>query len=102
MNHAKERLDNVVQIRRLLAELEHLGFWKSATIADPTTMEGTKDEFLRILNLVETELERAGLWDRPIEADDGSDTDQFGGGASVSLDHITRMAQEARRCVHHT
>jgi hypothetical protein len=100
MNHAQERLDNIVQIRRLLTELEHQGLWKSANISDQGAIEGTKDEILRILNLVETELERAGLWDRRIDADEASDGEQFQGLPTVSLEHVGRNAQEALRCIH--
>ena len=102
MNHAADRLQNVVQIRKYLADLERLGLWKSTNITDQGTIEDTKDEILRILNLVETELERAGLWDRSIDTDgSGSDVDQnHMRSPPVTNDQIQQHAQKALKIIH--
>ncbi|EAY23066.1 hypothetical protein TVAG_183020 [Trichomonas vaginalis G3] len=101
MNHAAERLANVAQIRRLLADLERLGLWKSTNITDQGTIDGTKDEIIRILNLVETELERAGLWDRSIDTDDSStDVDQNRmRSPPVTNEQILQHTQKALKCI---
>ena len=67
-SRASEKLANIATIRRLLGDLER--WWKTSTLSDQATIEDNKDENLRILNLIETELERAGLWDRAIDMDE--------------------------------
>ena len=101
MNNASERLSNVTQIRQLLSELERIGLWKSGNIADQATIDDTKDEILRILNLIETELERSGLWDRSIDLENKpSDTDsKHAITQALTLDQIAQRTQEARKCI---
>ncbi|KAH0793661.1 hypothetical protein GPJ56_002382 [Histomonas meleagridis] len=101
MNLATEKLTNVEQIRRLLADLERIGLWKPSSITDQTTIEDTKDEMLRILNLIETELERAGLWDRSIDDDDKVGGPEAGRSLvhNVTIEQISSRAKEAIRCI---
>ena len=101
MNHASDRLQNVAQIHRHLADLERLGLWKSTNTPDQGTIEDTKDEILRILNLVETELERAGLWDRGIDTDDSrTDVDQnHMRSPQVTNEQIQQHVQSALRAI---
>ena len=96
MNHQSERRDNIENIRGFLADLERHALWKATNISDQAAIEDEKDENLRILNLIETELERAGLWDRSIEPDD-NDPDSA---PTVTLDHIAQRAKEAKAVLH--
>jgi len=97
MNQANERLQNIGQIKKLIADLEKSGIWKSNNLTDQGTIEDSKDDNLRILNLIETELERAGLWDRSIDIDDSSiDQDQNSSvPPSVSTEQIHHLAERA-------
>lgn len=97
MNHASERLNNVGQIRRHLSDLEHFGLWKSTNACDQATIEDTKDEILRILNLIETELERAGLWDRSIETDEksGEADPAHSNTSTLKIEKINEYARKA-------
>lgn len=96
MNHASERLNNVGQIRRLLSDLEHFGLWKSTNACDQATIEDTRDEILRILNLIETELERAGLWDRSTETDEkGGEADPAHSSTTLTIEKINEYAKKA-------
>lgn len=97
MNHASERLNNVGQIRRLLSDLEHFGLWKSTNACDQATIEDTRDEILRLLNLIETELERAGLWDRSTETDDkgGENDPAHSNSEAVTIEEINANAKKA-------
>lgn len=96
MHHAAERLNNVVQIKRYLNNLERIGLWKPINIPDQTTIDDQRDEILRILNLIETELERAGLWDRSTDVDDkGPEADQ----TTVSLEQISKYADDACKII---
>jgi hypothetical protein len=101
MDHASERLANVRQIQKLLSNIERRGLWKSAnaTSIDQATIESARDEILRDLTLVETELERAGLWDRRIDAEDGPDADASQGLqiTTVTLPQIASLAAGAAR-----
>ena len=101
MNNVSDRLSNVTQIREYISELERIGLWKSTNIADQATIEDTKDEILRILNLIETELERSGLWDRPIDIENkSSDSDSKHSIAqTLTLDQIAERTQEAIKCI---
>lgn len=98
----EERLNNFSKIKRQLNDLERIGLWKSANIPDQGTIADTKDEISRILNLVETELERAGLWDRSIDIDkSGSDIEQKNIGnhnvTNQQIENNTRTALEVLR-----
>ena len=100
MNHASERIANVSQIRKLLNDLEHRGLWKSMNITDPATIEDSKDEILRLLNLIETQLERAGLWDRSTEiGDKDMESDSSQSVTPVTLEQIAQHAATAERCL---
>ena len=92
---------NVEQIRRLLVDLERIGLWKPSSVTDQTTIEDTKDEMLRILNLIETELERAGLWDRSIAEEEKVSGPEAGHSIihNVTIDQISSRAKEAIRCI---
>ena len=93
INHASERLGNFGRIREFLGNLERdHGLWKETCISDQATIEDEKDAILRILSLIESELEQAGLWDRSIEPDD-KDPDSA---PAVTLEHIAQRAKEAR------
>jgi hypothetical protein len=96
MDHPSERLANVQQIQKLLNDVERRGLWKATntTSIDQATIESARDEILRDLTLVETELERAGLWDRRIDAEDGGDADAVQGLqiTSVTLPQIAALA----------
>ena len=97
MNHAQDRLNNVGQIRRLLSDLEHFGLWKSTNACDQLTIEDTRDEILRILNLIETELERAGLWDRSTETEEkgGENDPTHSSTATTTIEQISAGAAKA-------
>ena len=101
MNHASERLNNVTQIRTLLQELEHKGLWKSMNITDQATIEDSKDEILRLLNLIETQLERAGLWDRSADVEKGEPENEVARSAApaVTLEQIAQHAKIAESCL---
>lgn len=93
LNHASERLNNFGRIRDFLTSLERdHGIWKATCISDQATIEDEKDAILRILSLIESELEQAGLWDRSIEPDD-NDPDSA---PTVTLEHIAQRAKEAK------
>lgn len=93
LNHASERFRNFGKIREYIATLERdHGLWKAACISDQAWLEDEKDAIVRILNLIDSELEQAGLWDRSIEPDD-KDPDRAPG---VTLDHIAQRAKEAK------
>ena len=102
MSRAAERLENITKIERLLRELEQHGFWKFGSFKDQSALDDNKDDVLRILNLIETELERAGLWDRSIESTDEKDGEvdvMRPAGPMVTLDHIGQMARLAESCL---
>jgi hypothetical protein len=96
MDHPSERLANVQQIQKLLNDVERRGLWKATNTGsvDQATIESARDEILRDLTLVETELERAGLWDRRVDAEDGgeAETSQVLQIASVTLPQIAALA----------
>lgn len=100
MNHASERLNNVGQIRRLLSDLEHFGLWKSTNACDQATIEDTRDEILRILNLIETELERASLWDRNVDIEKGTEAEPAHSVSSPSIEQIHSIANLAYKTIH--
>ena len=102
MNRAAERLENITKIERLLRELEQHAFWKFGAFKDQSALDDNKDDILRILNLIETELERAGLWDRSIENADDKEGEMDltrPVGPMVTLDHIGQMARLAESCL---
>lgn len=94
-NHAGERLKSVEEIGKQLDFLDRHGLWKPTSISDQATIEDQKDEILRILNVIETELEKAGLWDRSIDTND-KDADNA---PSVTLEQIALRAREARNAL---
>jgi hypothetical protein len=93
MDRASERLNHVGQIRKLLQDIDRRGLWKpNSGSQDVATIENARDEILRELALIETELERAGLWDRSIDAEDGPETDASHAFTSLTLDQILQQA----------
>ena len=101
MNHASERLKSVTQIRNLLQELEHKGLWKSQNSTDQATIDDSKDEILRLLNLIETQLERAGLWDRSTDIEKAESENEMtrSTAPSVTLEQIAQHAKVAEACL---
>ena len=96
MNHVSDRLQNINQIKQLITDLDRNGIWKNNNILDQATIEDKKDENLRILNLIETELERAGLWDKSVDSDKNNEIDQKNNiHVSVTTDQILQNAKKA-------
>lgn len=100
MNHATSRLQNVEQIRRLLSSLEHIGLWKPTNVLDEATIQDTKDDVVRILNLIETELERASLWDRNVDIEKGTEAEPAHSVSSPSIEQIHSIANLAYKTIH--
>lgn len=100
MNHASEKLTNIEQIRRLLSDLDRIGLWKPSKVTDQSSIEDAREETIRILSLIETELERSGLWDRNIN-DDGEIGNVAEAGHSlaqtISIEQIASRAKTAIR-----
>lgn len=94
MSQASERLGSVEQIQRNMEELERHGLWKSDGISNLTSVQSSRDEALRILGLIEMDLERAGLCDRNTAV-----MDDMGAVHSVTqtvtLDEIAKRSREA-------
>lgn len=99
MNHASEKLANVEQIRRLLSDLDRIGVWKPSKVTDQSSIEDAREETIRILGLVETELERSGLWDRDINYDEKNADKENGGQSVQQAITIEQIAERAKTAV---
>ena len=93
-DHAVARLECVSNIKKRLHELDS-SLFRLMYSSDSTVMEASQDLSMRLLNEIETQLERVGLWDQSINIEKNRDRDMMSS-PCVTLDGIAAHAKTAK------